>query len=169
MQSCLAVVSCSRVVQSCRGFTQIFLNVFDKYATTIATTITFDKYAPLQQQLLRVNYSTYIPKPLRKAVMRRSYLGKVYCNGKSDKSLKTDKKQKKFSCRLYNKERKHFFSNLNPSYVTANKLFWKIVKAFFSNKVNYGSQIKLVENDEFLQGNECCFYIKYHRKHFYHQ
>ena len=47
-----------------------------------------------------------------------------------------------------------FFNNLNPSFVTDNKLFWKTIKPFFSNKGNYGSQVKLVEKDEVLQDDE---------------
>ena len=60
------------------------------------------------------------------------------------------KKQKNFCSRPYKKERNGFFNNLNPSLVTDNKLFWKTIKPFFSNKGNCGSQIELVEKDEVL-------------------
>lgn len=39
------------------------------------------------------------------------------------------------------------------SFVTDNKLFWKIIKPFLSNKGNNGLQIKLVEKDEVLQAD----------------
>ena len=39
------------------------------------------------------------------------------------------------------------------SFVTDNKLFWKIIKPFLSNKGNNGLQIKLVERDEVLQAD----------------
>ena len=58
------------------------------------------------------------------------------------------KKQKNYCSRLYKKERKKFFNNLNTSFVNDNKLFWKTVKPFFSNKGSFGNKIKLVENDE---------------------
>ena len=83
--------------------------------------------------------------------MRRSHLEKVYQKNKSEKSFKAYKKQKIFCSRLYKKERKRFFNNLDASFVTDNKLFWNTMKPFFSNKGNYGSQIKLVEKDEVLQ------------------
>ena len=87
--------------------------------------------------------------------MRRFYLlEKVYCKNKSEKSFKAYKKKKSSCSRLYKKERKRFFNNLNPSFVTDNKLFWKTIKPFFSNKGNYGSQIKLVEKDEVLQEDD---------------
>ena len=86
--------------------------------------------------------------------MRRSHLEKVYYKNKSEKSFKAYKKQKNFCSRLYKKERKQFFNNPNPSFVIDNKLFWKTIKPFFSNKGNYGSQIKLVEKDEVLQDDD---------------
>ena len=104
----------------------------------------------MKRRLLRANHSSYISKVLS----LRSHLEKVYCKNKSEKSFKAYKKQKNFCSRLYKKERKRFFNNLNPSFVTDNKLFWKTIKPFFSNKVNYGSQIKLVEKDEVLQDDD---------------
>ena len=49
---------------------------------------------------------------------------------------------------------KGFFNNLNPSFVTVNKLFWKTIKTFFPSKGNNRSQIKLVEKDEVLQDHD---------------
>ena len=86
--------------------------------------------------------------------MRRSHLEKVYYKNKSEKSFKAYKKQKNFCSRLYKKERKRFFNSLNPSFVTDNKLFWKTIKPFFSNKGSYGSQIKLLEKDEVFQDHD---------------
>ena len=108
----------------------------------------------MKRKLLRANHSSYISKPLRKTIMRRSHLEKVYYKNKSEKSFKAYKKQKNFCSRLYKNERKRFFKNLHPPFVTDKKLFWKTIKPFFSNKGNYGSQIKLVEKDEVLQDDD---------------
>ena len=126
---------------SCYQFNQIFLNVLDKHA-------------PMKRKLLRATHLSYFSKPLRKAIMRWSHVEKVCYKNKSEKSFKAYKKQKHFCSRLYKKERKRFFNNLNPSFVTDNKLFSKTIKPFFWNKGNYGSQIKLVEKDEVLQDDE---------------
>ena len=75
------------------------------------------------------------------------------------------------------KQSRQFFNNHNPSFVIDNKLFWKTIKPFFSNKGNYGSQIKFVEKDEVLQDNDLiakelhkfCVYIKYQTKQVHHQ
>ena len=86
--------------------------------------------------------------------MGRPQLEKVYYKSKSGKSFKANKKQKNICRRLYKNKRKWFFNNLNLSFVTDNKLFWKTIKLFFSNKGNYGSQIKIVEKDEVLQDDD---------------
>ena len=43
---------------------------------------------------------------------------------------------------------------LNPSFVTNNKPFWKKVKPFFSDKINYGANIKLVKKEVLLNDSE---------------
>ena len=80
--------------------------------------------------------------------MRKSILEK-----KTDQSLRVYKKQKNYCSRLYKKERKKFSNGLNPSFVTDNKLFWKTVKPFFSDKGNYGANIKLVKREQVLQND----------------
>ena len=62
--------------------------------------------------------------------------------------------KKNYCSRLYKKERKEFFNNLNPSFVKDNKIFWKTVTPFFSGKGNLRSQIKLIENDELIQNDD---------------
>ena len=104
----------------------------------------------MKRKLLRANYSSYISKPLRKAIMRRSHLEKVYYKDKSEHI----RNRKAFAAHCIKKERTWFFNNLNPSFVTNNKLFWKTIKPFFSNQGNYRSQIKLAEKDEVLQDND---------------
>ena len=87
---------------------------------------------------------------MRKAIMRRSYLENVYFKKRTDKSLRAYKKQKNYCSRLYKKERKKFFNKLNPSFLNDNKLLWKTIKPFYSNKGSSGSNMKLVEKDEIL-------------------
>ena len=83
--------------------------------------------------------------------MKRSYLEHVYFKKLTDQSLRNYKKQKNYCSRLYKKERKIFLKKLNTSFVSDNKLFWKTVKPFFSNKGNHRGNIKLVEGDKLLQ------------------
>ena len=111
-----------------------------------------NRHTPLKKKILRANHSSYMSKTLRKAIMRRSYLEKKYLK-KKQISFRAYKKQKHYCSRLSKKERKKFFNGLNPSFVTDNKLFWKMVKLFFSDKGNYGANIKLVEGEEVLQND----------------
>ena len=126
-------------IESCIKFDEVFMKVLNRHA-------------PLKKKILRANHSSYMSKALRKAIMRRSYLEKKYLK-KADQSLRAYKKQKNYFSRLYKNERKKFFNSLSPSFVTDNKLFWKMVKPFFSDKGNYGGNIKLVEEEEVLQND----------------
>ena len=56
-------------------FDQVFLNVLGKHS-------------PMKRKFPTANHSSYISKPLRKAIMRRSHLEKVYYKNKSEKSFK---------------------------------------------------------------------------------
>ena len=86
--------------------------------------------------------------------MGRSYLENVYFKKRTGKSLREYKKQKNYCSRLYKKELKKFFNNLNPSFRNDNNLFWKTIKPFYSNKGSSGSNMKLVEKDELLQDDK---------------
>ena len=110
-----------------------------------------NQHAPLKSKLLRANHASYISKPLRKAIMKRSYLENLYFKRRRDHSLRNYKKEKNYCSRLYKKERKNFFNKLNISFVLGNKLFWKTVKPFFSNNGSHRGNVKLVEGDKLLQ------------------
>ena len=73
-----------------------FLEVLDKHA------------------LLRVDYASYVSKSLQNALMKRFYLEKVCFKNRTENSFKAFKKQKNYCSRLYKKERKKVFNNLNP-------------------------------------------------------
>ena len=68
-------------IGNCTKFDEKFLEVLDKHA-------------PLKRKLLRVNHASYVSKALRIAMMRRSYLEKVYFRNRTEYSLRAFKKQK---------------------------------------------------------------------------
>ena len=80
-------------VNSCDKFDKIYLEVLEKHATR-------------KKKILRANHSSYVSKALRKAIMKRSYLEKLYFKNRTENSLKTYKKQKNYCSRLYKKEKK---------------------------------------------------------------
>ena len=69
-------------IDSCTKFDEQFLQVLSIHA-------------PLKKKLLRANHAPYISKTLRKAIMRTSYLEKIYLKKRTDQCLKAYKKQKK--------------------------------------------------------------------------
>ena len=82
------------------------------------------------------------------------YLEKLYFKNRTENSLKTYERQKSYCSRLYKRERKKFFNNFNQSFVKDNKIFWKSIKPFFSDKGNLRSQTKLIKNDELIQNDD---------------
>ena len=78
--------------------------------------------------------------------MRRSKLQTIYFKKRKPESLRKYQKQKNYCSKLYKKERKAFFSNLNPSNICDNKTFWKYVQPFFSEKRKIASKTTLVDD-----------------------
>ena len=79
-------------IDNCTKFNEKFLEVLDQHA-------------PLKKTLLRANHASYVSKALRKAIMWRSYLEKVYFKN----SFRALKKQKNFCSRLYEKKKRKKF------------------------------------------------------------
>ena len=97
-------------IDSCSKFGEMFLKVLNRHA-------------PLKKKMLRANHTPSVFKPLRKAIMKRSSLENIYFKNQDNHSLRAYTKQKKYFSRLYKKERNIFFNNLNPKFVSDNKLF----------------------------------------------
>ena len=81
-----------------------------------------EKHAPLKKNV-PANEVPYMTKTLRKAIMTRSRLQKKYHRLKTDECLQSFKRQRNFCNRLYKRERKKFYSNLNLKNITVNKKF----------------------------------------------
>ena len=54
-----------------------------------------NSHAPFKRYLLRADHSPYISKTLRKGVMKRFYLEKIFFKKRTHHSLRAYKKQKK--------------------------------------------------------------------------
>ena len=83
---------------------------------------------------------------LRKAIMKLSELENKYLRNSTVENRNKYKKHKNFCSKLYEKERKKFYSNLDIKNIIYNKLFWKTMKPFLSDKCNHSSKISLVRN-----------------------
>ena len=110
----------------------------------------FNKHAPIKLKYIRANDGPFMNKELRKEIMMRSKLKNI-CNRKNtDASYLAYKKQRNKCTHLLRKAKRVFYSNLNPSSISDNKKFWKIVKPFFSDKKPSNDRITLVENNDII-------------------
>ena len=65
----------------------------------------------------------YITKTVRKAIMRRSQLESKFLKHKTPESRQIYTKQRNYCSRLYKKERKKYYNNLNINQITDSKQF----------------------------------------------
>ena len=100
--------------------------------------------------MLRANHKPYVTEQLGKAIMHRSYLENKYYKYRSPVHWQAYKKQKNYCNRLYKRERKRYYSNLNLSNITDNKKFWNTVKPLFSEKRRGKVNIVLVNGDKII-------------------
>ena len=106
-----------------------------------------NKHATLKKKFIRANHVPYMTKNLREAIMKRSELENRYISNSTIENMNKYKNHKNFCSKLYKKERKKFFSQLDIKNITNNKLFWKTMKPFLSEKCTYASNVSLVRND----------------------
>ena len=124
------------------------------YGNFIKTFLTvLDKHAPIKKKYLRVNYSNFLTKQLRKAIMKRSKLRNDFLKDRNDASQSNYRKQRNLCVTLLRKTTTQYFSNSEPKLVTDNKNFWNSVKPLFSDKITVKEIINLIENEEILSSD----------------
>ena len=85
---------------------------------------------------------------VRKAIMKRSEIERKYLENRTNENKIRYKKQKNFCSKLYKKEHKKYYSNIELKNFTDNKMFWRTVKPLISNKEMQSSRITLVDKKE---------------------
>ena len=127
------------------------MQLIDKYETFEEEFLkVLNKHAPLKKKFIRANHAPYMTKNLRKAIMKRSQLENKYISNSTVENRNKYKKHENFCSKLYKKERKKFYSQLDIKNIADNKLFWKTMKPFLSEKCTYASKISLVHNDNVI-------------------
>ena len=132
------------------------MQLIDKYETFEEEFLkVLNKHAPLKKKFIRVNHAPYMTKNLRKAIMKRSQLENKYISNSTVKNTNKYKKHKTFCSKLYKKERKKFYFQLDIKNITDNKLFWKTrMKPSLSEKCTYASKISLIHNDNVISDDQ---------------
>ena len=110
----------------------------------------------MKKKILRANHKAYITKNLRKAMMKTSELETKFYRTKNPVDQVAYKKQKNFVSRLYKRERRKFYNNLDIHNIT-DKRFWRTMKPLFNDKSS-SNQVnnllidgKIVNKDEIAQ------------------
>ena len=83
-------------------------------------------------------------KNLRKAIVKCSQLENKYISNSGVGNMNKYQKYIYFFGKLCKKGRKKLHSQLDVKNITNNKLFWKTMKSFFSEKCTYASKMSLV-------------------------
>ena len=109
-----------------------------------------NRHTPLKKKTVRANQVPYMTRTLRKGIVMRSKLENSFLKNSTLENKIAYKKQKNLCSKLYKKERKNYYFNLNPRCITDNKLFRKTIKSFPTDKVKTHKKITLIENGEIL-------------------
>ena len=114
--------------------------------------------ATLKAKYVRSNQASFISKELRKAIMIRLKLRNKFSKDRTESNKKAYCKQT--SCA---KIKKQYYSNLEVTKVADNKKFKKIVKNFFSDKLNDFEIIALVDDNMVISDEQkiANIFIKY--------
>ena len=104
----------------------------------------------MKKKIIRGNHAPYMNKTLRKAMMRRTQLRNKYYATKKEEHLNAYKKQRHFVSRLYKKEKKKFFNNIDVTNFTDNAKFWKNVNPLFTEKGPKSDKITLVKDNTII-------------------
>ena len=105
-------------------------------------------HAQIKYKYIRANNNLFMTKELRKAIMQRSKLRNRLNRLKTPEANVDYKRQRNYCTSLLRRTKRDFFEKLNPNAISDNKMFWKIVKPLFSDKVVITPKITLCENDE---------------------
>ena len=82
--------------------------------------------------------------------MRRSQLESKFIKHKTPESRQIYTKQRNYCSRLYKRERKKYYNNLNINKITDNKQFWQTIKPLLSEKGTRFAHINLVDNEKII-------------------
>ena len=107
-------------------------------------------HAPMKTKYIRANNGPFMNKILTKAPKTRSRLRNKYLKCPSNENETKYKKQRNYCTRLFKKEKKKFYDNVDISQITNNKTFWQAVKPLFSEKHFRKRKIILREGEEIV-------------------
>ena len=112
-----------------------------------------DKHAPIKKKYVRANDKPFMTRALRKATMLRSRLRNKFNENRTAENWNKFRKQRNSCVKLFRKEKRNYYNNLDISLITDNKKFWKTVKPFFSDKLQSKNKIVLIEGETIISND----------------
>ena len=125
---------------------------YDKFQTIFREVL--DKHAPIKKKIIRANNSPFMTKNLRKLIMQRSRSKNTFYKNKTPENWEKYRVLRNECVKLTKKVKREYYENLDTKIVKDNKLFWKTVKPFFTNKGKQNTKIIIVENDKIVSENK---------------
>ena len=93
-----------------------------------------DKHAPLKKKLVRGNQVPFMNRDFQKAIYTRTRLKNKYWRDPSTENELAFKKQRNLCVSIRRKSITNYLNKFTDKGLEANKLFWKFIKPFLTNK-----------------------------------
>ena len=110
-----------------------------------------NKHAPRKKKYPRGNQMSFFTKELSKEILTRSRLLNKYIRNRNEENRAIYVKQRNYWVPLLRKSKKKYHENLDERNLMDNKLFWKIIKPSFSDKIVTRDRIHLTKNGEVVK------------------
>ena len=123
-------------------------STYDTFETTLIHLLNL--YAPMKTKYVRANNGPFMNKILSKATMTKSRLRNKFLKCPSAENEYNYKKHRNYCTKLFKRETKKFYNNIDISLVTDNKKFWQTVRPLFSEKHFSKGKLILVEDDNIV-------------------
>ena len=112
-----------------------------------------DQHAPIKKNYIRANDKPFMTRALRKATMLRSRLRNKYNEDRTAENWNKFRKQRNSCVKLFRKEKRNYYNNLDISHITDNKKFWKTLQPSFSDKSHSNNKIVLTEGEKIISND----------------
>ena len=113
----------------------------------------FDKHAPIKKRDVRANDKLFTTRALRKAVMLRTRLRNRYNKDQTVENWNKFRKHRNSCVKLFRREERNYYDNLDISLVTDNMKFWKTVKPFSLDKLQTNNKTVFIADETIISND----------------
>ena len=112
-----------------------------------------EKHAPIKKKYVLANGKPFMTRALRKVTMLDSRLHNKYKEDRAAENWNNFRKQRHSCVKLFRKERRSYYNNIDISLVKDNRKFWKNAKPFFSDKSQSQNKTVLSEGERIISND----------------